>query len=83
MRTKLVSSYFGQYFNTNGFESDCKLVFLPPYSPDYNPIELGFSMIKSHLRRHNDDCTLATLDDACLSVDPMAAWGFFRTSGYI
>ena len=26
--------------------------FLPPYSPDYNPIELAFSAIKSHIKRH-------------------------------
>ena len=26
--------------------------FLPPYSPDYNPIELFFSAMKYHLRRN-------------------------------
>ena len=26
-------------------------VFLPPYSPDFNPIELAFSAIKTHVRR--------------------------------
>ena len=25
----------------------CKVVFLPPYSPDYNFIKLAFSVIKS------------------------------------
>ena len=25
----------------------CRIVFLPPYSPDYNPIETAFSTIKS------------------------------------
>jgi hypothetical protein len=29
-----------------------KYVFLPAYSPDFNPIELAFSAIKAHLRRH-------------------------------
>ena len=28
------------------------LKFLPPYSPDYNPIELTFSMLKAWMRRH-------------------------------
>ena len=28
-----------------------KLEYLPPYSPDFNPIELAFSLIKSRLRR--------------------------------
>jgi transposase len=27
------------------------LLFLPPYSPDFNPIEQAFSKIKAHLRR--------------------------------
>ena len=28
----------------------CKLEFLPPYSPDFNPIEYSFSIVKSALR---------------------------------
>ena len=28
------------------------LKFLPPYLPDYNPIELTFSMLKAWIRRH-------------------------------
>jgi transposase len=28
-------------------ELGCHIVFLPPYSPDYNPIETAFSFIKS------------------------------------
>ena len=31
-----------------------RLVFLPPYSPDLNPIEQAFSTIKSRLRREGD-----------------------------
>ena len=27
------------------------LLFLPPYSPDFNPIEMAFSKMKSHLRK--------------------------------
>jgi transposase len=27
------------------------VVHLPPYSPDYNPIEKGFGIAKDHLRR--------------------------------
>ncbi len=26
--------------------------YLPPYSPDYNPIELTFSVLKARVRRH-------------------------------
>ena len=28
--------------------------YLPPYSPDLNPIEEAFSKIKAFIRRHND-----------------------------
>ena len=27
------------------------LLFLPPYSPEFNPIEMAFSKMKSHLRK--------------------------------
>ena len=33
-------------------EKGILLKFLPPYSPDYNPIELTFSMLKAWMRRH-------------------------------
>ena len=32
----------------------CRVVFLPPYSPDYNPIETAFSTIKSWIRHNRD-----------------------------
>ena len=30
----------------------CIIKYLPPYSPDYSPIELTFSVLKSWIRRH-------------------------------
>ena len=30
------------------------IFYLPPYSPDYNPIELTFSYIKCFLKDHED-----------------------------
>ena len=30
------------------------VLFLPPYSPDCNPIEEAFSYVKSYLRKHDD-----------------------------
>jgi len=27
------------------------MLFLPPYSPDLNPIEMAFSKIKAHLKK--------------------------------
>jgi len=33
--------------------------FRPPYSPDYNPIELGFLYMKYYLRRNGDYIRMA------------------------
>ena len=32
----------------------CEVPYLPPYSPDFNPIELSFSILKAWVRRHQD-----------------------------
>jgi transposase len=61
----------------------CKLIFLPPYSPDLNPIEQAFSAIKSYLRRFCEDFTLSVIDRACQNISSESAWGFFRASGYV
>ena len=58
-------------------------MFLPPYSPDYNPIEQAFSAIKAFLRRHSADNTLGAIDEACHSINPEKAAAYFRSSGYI
>ena len=33
-------------------EKGCMVKYLPPYSPDYNPIELTFSVLKAWMRRY-------------------------------
>lgn len=51
-------------------------LFLPPYSPDLNPIEMAFSKITSHLRvaqtRTFDVLTNASAQSATSSIDPNA-----------
>ena len=37
----------------------CRLLLLPPYSPDFNPIEQAFAKVKAHLRA----AAARTLDD--------------------
>lgn len=32
-------------------EAGARLLYLPPYSPDFNPIEMAFSKLKAHLRK--------------------------------
>ena len=53
-----------------------KLLFLPPYSPELNPIELAFGSVLRYLRAHSSDPRYLIadgyyelLDDAFRSVD--------------
>lgn len=46
----------------------CQLMFLPPYSPDLNPIENMWGTIKEHLRSYYD-YTLSLFDNLCNSIN--------------
>ena len=35
-------------------EAGILLIFLPPYSPDFNPIEMAFGYVKDYLKQHDD-----------------------------
>jgi transposase len=35
-------------------DAGSKVLYLPPYSPDFNPIETAFSALKSWLKRYRD-----------------------------
>jgi len=63
----------------------CRLLFLPPYSPDYNPIELAFATLKARLRRAaartRDDLDRATAA-ALAAITPTEAANWFRHCGY-
>lgn len=63
----------------------CRLLFLPPYSPDLNPIELLFSPVKGRLRaaaaRAPDDL-LAAVADAPAAVPPDHARACSAHCGY-
>ncbi|TDL17063.1 hypothetical protein BD410DRAFT_730514 [Rickenella mellea] len=65
-----------------------RIEYLPAYSPDFNPIELAFSAIKSRLQREgnitraafgNDDDTdvYLKLSQLVYSISPSDAEGFF------
>ncbi|KZP25005.1 hypothetical protein FIBSPDRAFT_734831, partial [Athelia psychrophila] len=62
--------------------------YLPPYSPDYNPIEQAFSAIKSYLRRKGlsfltGHSLYYELYQACEVITPEMTWGFFSHSNYL
>ena len=63
----------------------CRLLFLPPYSPDFAPIEHAFGKIKEALRRAGAR-THAALEDAIAAaldtITTQDALGWFRHCGY-
>ena len=66
-------------------ERGCKLLFLPPYSPDYNPIEEAFSKIKGLLRKaeaRTREGLIEAMGAAISAVTAGDAWGFFEHCGY-
>lgn len=63
-----------------------KVSYLPPYSPDFNPIESMWSKAKEFLRAlaaRTEDGPLHGIGDALRSVTPQDCRGFFQGYGYI
>ena len=63
----------------------CELLYLPPYSPDLNPIEEAFAKIKNLLRKaeaRTRETLVEALGPALSSVTEEAARGFFEHCGY-
>ena len=61
------------------------LLYLPPYSPDFNPIENAFSKLKAHLRKAAERTrdTLSHRIGAIIpAVEPTECANFFKTAGY-
>lgn len=60
-------------------------LFLPPYSPDLNPIEMAFSKLKAHLRRiaaRTIDALWKAVGEICDLFDPDECSNFFNAAGY-
>jgi transposase len=63
----------------------CKLLYLPPYSPDLNPIEQAFSKVKGILRRAEARSREALIEAMGLALGAVTAQDiqeFFRHCGY-
>jgi transposase len=63
----------------------CELVYLPPYSPDFNPIEQAFSKVKDLMRRaeaRTREALIEAMGVALSAVAARDAQGFFGHCGY-
>jgi len=65
--------------------SGAELRFLPPYSPDFNPIEMAFSKLKAGLNK----VAARTIDDLWNAIGtaigqftPDECWNYFQATGY-
>ena len=62
-----------------------EILFLPPYSPDFSPIEEAFSKVKGILRRigaRTREALLEATGEALEAVSRRDAAGWFRHRGY-
>jgi transposase len=67
-----------------------RIEFLPPYSPDLNPIEEAFTQIKSFICHHTDIFSASTgarliynMKIALEIIMPADAAGYFAHAGYL
>ena len=61
------------------------LLFLPPYSPDLNPIELAYSKFKAHIKRlkpRTVDELWKAAGRVCDLFNPAECMNFFAANGY-
>jgi len=79
---------------TNSLTSGMRCIFLPPYSPDLNPIELAFSFMKYNLRRNGQYVRLMMTEmgdvdihrvilEALLTATPQHTFGWYKHCGYV
>ncbi len=80
-----LSSHKVQGVRTAIENKGAELLYLPPYSPDLNPIEMAFAKLKSLLRAK----TLRTMDELWNALGPISdafsqaeCSNYFRHAGY-
>ena len=60
-------------------------LFLPPYSPDLNPIKMAFAKLKAHLRRigaRTIDALCNAIGDICALYSEHECWNYLKDAGY-
>jgi transposase len=80
-----LSSHKGERVRELIEDKGCELVYLPPYSPDFNPIEQAFSKLKSYLREacaRSRQMLMEVIGEALSTISASDAQGFFEHCGY-
>jgi transposase len=80
-----LSAHKGQRVRELIEQRGCELVYLPPYSPDFNPIEQAFSKVKGLLRRaeaRTREALIEAMGWALSAVSTQDAHGYFGHCGY-
>ncbi len=80
-----LSAHKGERVRKLIVDRSCELLYLPPYSPDLNPIEEAFSKVKRLLRVIGARTKEALVDAIGKALDMVSAWdarGFFTHCGY-
>jgi len=81
-------SLLSALMDTQNSVTEIRVEFLPPYSPDFNPIEEAFSKIKAFIRRnallmsHEGDGMIFELMEIMQVVTDDDAIGYFLHAGY-
>ncbi|SDJ95555.1 transposase, partial [Aliiruegeria lutimaris] len=60
-------------------------LFLPPYSPDLNPIEMAFSKLKTLIRKaaaRTYDQLWAAVGQVCNLFSDEECYNYFKAAGY-
>ena len=66
-------------------DRDCQVLYLPPYSPDFSPIELAFAKLKAFLRQiaaRTQEALDEALRQAVDLITPTEARHFIKHCGY-
>jgi transposase len=80
-----LGSHRGRLVRKTIREAGARLLFLPKYSPDLNPIEQAFAKLKHLMRKaqaRSYDALLATTRELLTTFDPHECAAYFRNSGY-
>ena len=80
-----LSSHKGPNVHKMIEDAGAQLLFLPPYSPDLNPIELAFAKLKTKLRKAAErtvDGLWNTIGQISQTFSPQECKNYFNAAGY-